>query len=125
MGMLERGAEWLQSQRHTHLTKQVTYRRGEDTVTLQATIGRSEFEEVADGNIAHRFESRDYLVRASDLVLNGEPILPEAGDVVLEVLGEATHQYEVMGPGMEPPYRWSDTTKLTLRIHTKFTGLEP
>jgi len=30
--------------------------------------------------------------------------------------------YEVMSPGNEPHFRWSDTYRQTLRIHTKHVG---
>ena len=38
--LLERGSRWLESQRHRHLAREVTYCRGEATVVLRATVGR-------------------------------------------------------------------------------------
>jgi len=66
-----------------------------------------------------RIESRDYLVRASDLILAGAVTLPKPGDLILESDGIATYTYEVMAPGDEPPWRYSDMNRATLRIHTK------
>jgi len=35
-----------------------------------------------------------------------------------------TFIYEVMAPGNEPPWRYSDPYRRTLRIHTKLIGAE-
>ena len=122
--VLARGLAWLEDQRHQHLTQTVTYRRGTDSVELAATIGRTEFEQADEYGIVRRTESRDYLVRTEDLVLTGSATLPKSGDRILETDGGATFVYEVMAPGSEPPYRYSDPYRRTLRIHTKFIGRE-
>ena len=47
----------------------VTYVRDLEQVPVQATIGKTEFE-IDDGSgIVERFQSRDYLIHAADLVL--------------------------------------------------------
>jgi hypothetical protein len=118
--LLAQGSAWLEDQRHRYLTTTVTYRRGEQSVQVQATIGRTIFrlDSPSDGfGVTTRYVSRDYLIRAVDLVLNGEQTLPERGDQIVESIG-VTH--EVMGPGGgEPDWRFSDAQRLTLRIHTK------
>ena len=40
-------------------------------------------------------------------------------------LGADTQLYEVMAPGGEPPFRYSDPYRRTLRIHTKHVGRAP
>jgi mono/diheme cytochrome c family protein len=77
-----------------------------------------------DGPWFHRTESRDYLVSAEDLVLGGVVERPKAGDRIRETEGEQLLIYEVMAPGGEPPWRWSDRHRRTLRIHTKYVGTE-
>ncbi len=44
--LLDRGAAFLDDQRHRHLSRPVAYRRGTETRELFATIGRTEFEAV-------------------------------------------------------------------------------
>lgn len=117
--LLRTGSDWLEEMRTRHATGTVTYRRGADGVTLSATIGRTVFE-VDDGfGVLQKFESRDFLVLADELVLGGSPVLPEAGDRIEEVAGATTYVYEVMAPGKEPAWRYSDAYRRTLRIHTK------
>lgn len=122
--LLEQGSAFLEDQRHRHMTRPVTYRRGTDDVTLTATIGRTVFEQADDRGLVNRLESRDFLIRAEDLLLAGAPELPKAGDVVREEQGGRTFVYEVMAPGGEPPFRFSDPYRRTLRVHTKHVGTE-
>ncbi len=122
--VLERGSAWLEDQRNRHMTRTVTYQRGGDSVDVAATIGRTEFEQADDFGVIHKIESRDYLVLTTDLVLAGVQTLPKAGDRVRETDGAKTFIYEVMAPGNEPPFRYSDPYRRTLRIHTKHVATE-
>jgi len=122
--LLAQGAAWLEDQRHKHLTRTVVYQRGADTVEMLATIGRTEFEQADEFGALRRTESRDYLVRAADLVIAGDPVSPKAGDRIRETDDGVTFIYEVMAPGNEPPWRYSDPYRRTLRIHTKYVGTE-
>jgi len=129
-GLLEKGSNWLEVQRHEHLTRTVVYQRGSESVELAATVGRTLFEQADEFGVVHRTESRDFLVRAADLVLEGIPALPKAGDRIRETAGDQTFVYEVMAFGSptggrpEPPFRYSDPYRRTLRIHTKHVGTE-
>mgnify|MGYP006307973563 CR=1 FL=1 len=122
--LLEQSSGWLEDKRHQHLTVAVTYRRGGMSVDLLATIGRTVFEVDSGRGILEKVEARDFLVRAGDLVLGGASVLPERGDRVRETRGETVFVYEVMAPGREPHFRWSDPYRKTLRIHTKQVGME-
>jgi hypothetical protein len=122
--LLQRGAAFLEEQRHAHMTRPVVYLRGGASVEVQATIGRTVFDQQDQFGVLHRTESRDYLIRAADLVLAGEPVQPKSGDRVREPAGTGALLYEVMAPEGEPPFRYSDPERITLRIHTKFIGLE-
>jgi len=122
--LLAQGAAWLEAQRHAHCTSAVAYVRGEASVDLLATIGRTIFEQSDAYGIVERTEARDFLVRAEDLVLDGAVALPERGDRVRETVGAQVLVYEVMAPGNEPHYRYSDAYRWTLRIHTKHVDTE-
>jgi len=122
--LLDRGSAFLDDQRHRHMSRTVVYQRGPDTKELQATIGKTEFEQADDAGLIHRTESRDFLVRAADLDLGSGPILPRAGDQVRETVGTSVFVYEVNAPGGQPPFRYSDPYRRTLRIHTKHIGTE-
>ncbi len=122
--VLEKGLAWLDDQRHTHMTRTVVYQRGADAVEIAATIGRTEFEQVDEHGVVQRLQSRDFLVRTADVVLAGAPTLPKAGDRIRETVGAQTFVYEVMAPGNEPPWRYSDPYRKALRIHTKHVATE-
>jgi len=122
--ILERGSNWLEDQRVAHASRPVEYQRGESNVEVPASIGRTVFEIDDGGGILERTESRDFLVPAASLVLNDTQALPERGDRIRETIGSVTFTYEVMAPGKEPPWRYSDAYRPTLRIHTKLIGTE-
>ena len=122
--LLAKGAAWLEQQRNTHYASPVTYQRGTATVELNATIGRTAFQQADEYGVVHHTESRDFLVLTAALVLGGSPALPQAGDRILEADGTKTLVYEVMAPNGEPPWRYSDPYRTTLRIHTKHVATE-
>ena len=117
--LLQRGAEWLGGMFRQHAARPVVYRRGDESASVLATVGRTLFELADAAGEQVQYESRDYLIAAADLVLDGSQVEPQRGDRIEEVLGGQTLTYEVMAPGQEPPWRYSDPYRTTLRIHTK------
>ncbi len=122
--LLDRGAAFMDAQRHQHLSRSVVYRRGADEKEVQATIGKTEFEQADDAGLIHRVESRDFLVRTADLDMGSGLTLPRAGDQVRETVGTSVFVYEVNAPGGQPPFRYSDPYRRVLRIHTKHIATE-
>jgi len=122
--LLAQGSAWLEAQRTAHMTRTVSYQRGAESLEVAATVGKTVFEVDKGYGIVERLEARDYLVLAGDLVLGGQPALPKAGDRVREVQGTAAFVYEVMAPGNESCWRYSDPYRQTLRIHTKLVATE-
>ena len=122
--LLEQGSAWLDQQRVQHMSRSVTYCRGETSVEVQATIGKWTFE-IDDGTgILERIDSRDFLILTAELVLGGEATLPQRGDRIKETQGEKVYVYEVLAPGREDCWRYSDPYRKTLRIHTKQVDVE-
>lgn len=119
--LLARGVDWLGTQRKTHMSDTVTYRRGAASVQLAATIGSTEFEQDDRAGLTTREQVRDYLIAAADLVLAGATVLPARGDRIEEIdAAGTTHFYEVLPlGGGKQHYRFSDPHRVTLRIHTK------
>ena len=120
--LLQTGSSWLADQMKTHASVDVVYERGAEQVPVKATIGKTEFELDDGSGVVVRIQSRDYLIHAADLQLSGSPTLPIAGDRIRETQGDKTFVYEVMAPGNEPHYRYSDTFRKLLRIHSKHVG---
>ncbi len=122
--LLEQGAQFLDDQRHAHMTRTMVYHRGGSSVEVSATIGQTTFEQADEFGGIQRLESRDYLIRTADLVLDAEIVLPAPGDRIHETSGASLFVYEVMAPGGEPPFRYSDPYRKALRIHTKHVATE-
>jgi len=116
--LIKNAMAWLEAQRREHLAISVIYRRGEGAVELPATVGKTVFKVSDDYGRFQYIESRDYLIHAADLVLNGQTVLPQSGDEITE----NGFVYEVMAPNGEPEWRYSDSYRQCLRIHTKLTG---
>lgn len=114
------GAVWLADQRKTHLAREIEYVTGATSVTVQATIGRTDFELVGEGGIMERTESRDFIVATGDLTA-----APSRGDQIRETVGPTVYVFEVMAPvASAPPWRWADAARTAYRIHTRLVGTE-
>jgi hypothetical protein len=123
--LLQTGSDWLADQLKTHASRQVVYRRGAFEVAVLATVGRTLLKlDDGYGGVRMEWTDRDFLIHAADLVLGGVPTLPQRGDQIRETQGAKTFIYEVMAPGQEPAWRWSDVYRKVLRIHTKQVGTE-
>ena len=121
--LLQSGSDWLEARRHEHLSHPVVYCRRPESVEVNATVGQTTFEVEREFGV-EKVESRDFLIRAEDLVLGGQPAEPRRGDRIKETLGGQVVVFEVMAPGDEPPWRYSDPGRKTLRVHTKEVGTE-
>ena len=117
--LLQKSSDWLEDMRSKHASRLVTYKRGAETIVVSATIGKTVFE-IDDGvGVSTQYEARDFLILAQELVLGGERTLPQRGDRIQEPQGDQSVEYEVLAPGKEPCWRYSDPFRKTLRIHTK------
>ena len=118
--LLQAGSDWLADQLKANASQLVEYARGDASLTVAAVIGRTVFETASDIGIVEQWEARDYLIQAADLTL-GEP---QRGDQITETQNSTDYVYEVMAPGNEPAYRFSDPYRKTYRIHTKLVATE-
>jgi len=123
--LLDDGLAWLAEQLKAHASRTVVYRRGTDEVTVQALVGRTLLKlDDGYGGVRMEWTDRDFVIAADDLVLGGEKTLPQRGDQVRETVDGQALVYEVLAPGSEPEWRWSDPHRRLLRIHTKQVGVE-
>lgn len=99
----------------------VTYSRGADTVSLTAVPGRTRYESNVPSGVVTEFQTRDYIIKAADLILAGSVTLPQDGDQITDVDAAGDDVvYEAMSPGGDAPsWTFSDTARTHLRIHTK------
>lgn len=122
---LRTGMDWLNRKLKQHAGESLVYSRGVHSVTLTAIPGKTLLQLNDDlGGVRVEWTDRDYLITASELILNGSVTLPQRGDQIREVIGSQTKVYEVTAPGPEPVWRWSDEGQQVLRVHTKEIGVE-
>jgi hypothetical protein len=120
--LLGQACDWLTRQREANMTTVVDYSRPGATaltVRLAATPGSTPFQIENGYGVMEQFISRDYLITASDLVLGGFVVQPQPGDRITETTAAGTFVYELMSPGKEPCWRWSDPYRNSIRVHTK------
>lgn len=97
--------------------KAVTIVRGDSEAEATATIGKTVFVDKADAAAAravHWTETRDFIVLATDYLVDGEPATPAVGDQVRE----DGRTYEAVSVYGEPCYRFADPAQTWLRVHT-------
>lgn len=121
--LLKTGAEWLEGRRRAHMTSAVTYSRGANSVSVQATIGRTRFDVQRESGVHVKEETRDYIISVQDLVLAGQSVEPQAGDRIVEDAASSL-VYEVMpAEGTEQAWRFSDEFRIAYRIHAKLVAV--
>lgn len=113
---------WLDDQRHRHLTHDVVYARGVFQAAIRASVGQSVFEQQDEFGRLHRIETRDYIIRANDLIIAGKKTEPVAGDNIIDSSSGEALIYQVASINTEPPFRYADPHRKTLRVHTKYVG---
>lgn len=100
----------------------VTYRRSSYSVALTAIPGSTDFETVGPSGVIETIQTRDWIVKASELILNSAIVLPAAGDEIDETVGSEVLTYRVVAPTGDTVYRFSDPYRKILRIHSKLIG---
>ena len=93
----------------------VYFHRSAEGKAVYAVVGKTNFRLADDYGRAMRLVTRDFIVPAEQLATE-----PEPGDIV----NEDGREYEVLSPGGEPCWRWSDPQRTARRIHTKQIGGE-
>lgn len=126
--MLSDGLAFLSDALAVHAATTVRYARGASSVEVPATFG-SKLLRVAglDGMVRMEWTDMDFLIRASDLVLDGERATPERGDRITVAMPYDEQTFEVLpygADGSEPAWRWSDPHQSMLRVHTKCVDLD-
>ena len=95
----------------------ILYRRGGQSVELPAVTADVAYEQQDSEGFTQVFHSRDFLVEAAGLLLDGETVLPQEHDRIRQL--HEDNFYEVMGPGDGPCFQFSDPYEQQFRIHTK------
>jgi hypothetical protein len=92
-----------------------TYRRGAESVDLDATPARSGSLLAEDDLSFLTSQQEDLLVDVADLVLDGQATVPADGDT----WERGTLVWEVRPNNGEPCFRYADGSRSVFRIHLK------
>lgn len=112
---------WLDTTLKQSAGDVIVYQRGSSTVSITAAVGATDGERMDAGGMSYSFTSTDFLIKSSDLVLDGEVVMPAKGDRI--TYDGRSYTVVVMQSG-EKPYRESGTGSSVYRVHTKLTREE-
>ncbi len=111
---MKQRAEFLESKRDSFCASPVEYRQlGGVTKTINATMGKSDFETTDDSGLKISGSVVDFLILSNALGFE-----PKSGDIIVD----SGRKYEVLDLGSDGPWRWSEPG-ITYRIHTMNIGV--
>lgn len=113
--MIKTGAQFLANVLKDAASDAVTINRGDQSATVNATIGNSVFEAEGQNGIIETWESRDFILKTSDLPFGN----PQRGDKITETVAGENCVYEVTAPRGTPLFHYADAFQASVRLHTK------
>lgn len=120
--LLKIGATWLARMQKENAAQWFTYQRGNSSIRIRATLGRSVFDETDSAGLITRVESQDFIVQVPDLEIDGLATEPAKSDRIIDAAG---NQFDVRPVGNEPCFRYTDEHRIQFRVHTKKVGETP
>lgn len=104
----------------------VTYVRGNSAVQLSSVVGRTDFRADDVDEVIAEYRSKDFCFKTCEMVLNGQQITPQRGDLIREeVDGGIVNVYEALRPdGGEQVWRYMDHDGAMVRVHTKLREVQ-
>ena len=113
--MLRWGANWLAAQKQEWDSVEIEYVREGTPLSIVAEVGRTLFTSNLVNAARVEWGDRDYLILVADLTF-GEPV---EGDRITEEINGDELTFEVVSPGGEPAWRYSDPHRTRYRVHCK------
>lgn len=117
--LMQLGASWLAARLKTAGgVAGVYYRRGAKSASITAVLIVQDYEDQNEEGISTLVKSYDWIFAAADLVVGGETIAPESGDLWKPTAGGT---YEVLPVAGRPESEGHDENDppIMLRVHTK------
>ncbi len=112
--ILKTGSDWLADKQNSFASQSVVYKRGANSVTIQAMPTQTNLVIDQEGVIVN-VVSRDFIFLAADLILNGVLEEPQRGD---RITWEGS-EYNVSPVDGEKLWKWNDNFKKQLRVQTQ------
>jgi len=95
------------------------YRRDELECDVTVVPGSTRVELADETGAAIRTTSADFLLKAGELVLGGVSVEPQTGDRIVIVAADGSRQTWEIQPLVGESFRWSDSARLTARVHCR------
>jgi hypothetical protein len=120
--MFAKGAAFIGQSLRNHASRSITISdRLENpsvTITLPASSGKTHFDEDEGDGIIITYDARDWLVAKSDMLDQfGAVIEVKRGWIIQDSLDQ--ERYEVYAPPGVQPWKYSDSEKTRIRIHSR------
>lgn len=112
--LLNNGLNWLEQKLLGFCSSPVQYRRDNQTVTVNAVFGKTDYEVDNESGLRVGSFVWDFLIDAEALAMT-----PEIGDIVVVVNNK---HFEVMNLSGQGCWRWTGPNQKTYRIHTREIG---
>lgn len=120
---LQAAASWLAGVFKANESQLVTYRRGNLSVQIQATLDAQLLRvDDAKGQTKVERTDRDFIITAADLRLAGQAVTPERGDYIDLPFAGVIQRFVAKPYGKDAAWRYEDATGFLIRIHTGFVG---
>lgn len=116
--MLDTASAWLDAQLATSEGVTVRYARGIPNVDVTAVLGQTPVGFDLGGGVLQTWQTQDFFLTKSTLLLSGHQAYPEVGD---EITYSGT-TFRVCNATDGRCYRYTDPYRRTMRVHTKEIG---
>jgi hypothetical protein len=97
----------------------VSYSRNGSAAQITAIPGQTRVTAADESGLTIQAKRRDWIISAADLILAGEVVLPEVGDLIRLTVGQEVQVFEVQRLAGEAHYYAQDDLGQVLRIHTR------
>lgn len=97
----------------------ITYIRGESSISIKAVVGRSPQTTSEEGALVIDIDSRPYMVMVEDLVIDDAETVPMRGDQIQETIDGEDLLFEVLPMPGKQESQYSDAGRTQFRINTK------
>jgi hypothetical protein len=103
----------------------VVYTRGGLRCPLRAVLGETRVESTDFEGIKVNLHVRDYILTVAELKFAGQQFVPQAGDQILEAVGDETFVQELKPlQGNGNAWQWHGPIHDAVRVHTKQVATE-
>jgi hypothetical protein len=116
MDLLAAAEQWLADVHKASVSQTVSYQRGAETVSIQATAGQSDSASVDRSGMQIAYTGQQWLIQASDLVLSGSVTKPLVGDLITH--GGVVYRVAAESSG-DRPWQTSGANGTVIRVFTK------